>query len=138
MWLAEHYDILEQIQDVTSHHPHRIRMECRAAGHEWAGETQHQKARKEKSVRSKRKTHGYSWLRVAREEGVNVESSGSSSTKLKAKLIEIDDDPHLFVQYGEDKLRAALVQYVAQKQPGTVTRAIALAPSTARRCARAD
>jgi hypothetical protein len=53
MWLAEHWSNVVADYNGKSHHPLRIRQECRKAGFEWAGETKRQTERKANSVRSK-------------------------------------------------------------------------------------
>ncbi len=55
MWLAEKWGYVVNHVIANYHNPYDIRQACRAAGYEWAGETDHHKERKANSERSKRK-----------------------------------------------------------------------------------
>ena len=52
IWLAEHWTTVRDSYTGNGHNPQFIRQECRAAGFEWAGETEHQRKRKENSKRA--------------------------------------------------------------------------------------
>lgn len=138
MWLAEHFDILVNKQDVTFHDPTNIRTQCREAGYEWAGETSHQKERKAKSVRTKARRKSYSWQRIAASEGIDmlISINGSARQQLKAELAKIGDDADLFTAAHETQFRAACQAWIAQHQPGDVTAIIEEARATVSESAR--
>lgn len=136
MWLAENYDTLHNIESVTFHHPANIRTQCRDAGYEWAGETQHQKKRKENSARAKARKKRYSWTTVARQEGIWIERGGGQRQQIQAALRDIDSAENLFTPEGESAMRRACGIYVASRQPEGVKVTIEEAKSTVSESAR--
>lgn len=135
IWLAEHFDIVATDYKGSSHHPTHIREACRDAGHDWAGETQHQKERKAKSVRTKAKKKRYSWTTVAREEGINVERGGQNRQAVQSALREIGGE--VFAADKESELRRACNMYLAQKRPAEVQSTVEDTRETIEESARA-
>jgi hypothetical protein len=137
MWVAEHFDSLGRSYTGNSHHPDRIRQECRDAGFEWAGETAHQKERKAKSVRKKAKARQYSCIDVMADEGLMPSvKQGGSAQKWKAVIAERFPVIDLKDPEQESDLRRACQILLAERQPESVTTAVAESRETVNESAR--
>lgn len=138
MWLAEHFDIVASDYNGGSHHPTHIREACRQAGYEWAGETEHQKERKKKSVRTEQKKKRYSWVDVAADEGL-LPSVKLGGTTQKWKSVIAKEFPEVDLKSPDDEhaLRNACQTLIAQQQPETVTAVVEEAKATVNESAKA-
>jgi hypothetical protein len=139
MWMAEHWnDILGIPENATYHNPTDLRKQCRDAGHEWAGETEHQKERKAKSVRKKAKAKQYSCIDVMADEGLMPSvKQGGSAQKWKAVIAERFPVVDLKDPEQEGDLRRACQILLAERQPEIVHSVVVEARATVNESARA-
>jgi hypothetical protein len=125
IWLHQNWSSIVGVYTGKQHHPTHIRTECRKAGHEWAGKTQHESKRRAESRRTYN-SERYSWARIAIEEKVLTPAAGGGSTRpLKQLLVERWPEIQVRDPTHEEQLREACRILKAERESREQARQIA-------------